>query len=130
MISICIHARRVPPQTILGLLDVLVAHNVALYRDGEVTGSPWHLRWVPDEHDVVVLLQDVAVLSQKGYGSCGPLACAYAAYMIAVRRKVARVKLLRNPAGGPNSWHVIAVSGKTILDPQFMNRGQGDGAQQ
>lgn len=127
-VSICILMRKVTPIGIGGILDALVAHNVEIMRLSNWTTPPWHLRWRPDDFDNVVILQDVTELYQRGYGSCGPLACAYAAWEIH-RGRDAGVRLISN---GPQSWHVVAESNgnglrdgdaRRIFDPQTIGGG-------
>lgn len=122
-ISICILMRRHTPIGLTRTLEALVAHNVELYSAGDVTVAPWGLRWTPDPYDNVVILQDVVELQARGHGSCGPLACAYAAWQIH-KGADAGVQLISN---GPESWHVIAMSNanglrdgdaRRIFDPQ------------
>lgn len=117
--------RTVTPIGIGGILDALVAHNVETMRMSNWKNPPpWGLRWVPDAYDDVVILQDVTELHQRGYGSCGPLAAAYAAWEIHHGRD-AGIQLLSN---GPQSWHVVASSNGRIFDPQTIGGGHHHGA--
>lgn len=116
-VSLCIRAKRLDADTIARTLVTLVDLNVEIYRSGEVTRAPWYLTWVPDDPANVSTLHDAILLEERGFGSCGELACAYAAWLVVYQHGAGNLQLLSN---GPAAWHVTATRGKLIYDPQFI----------
>jgi hypothetical protein len=125
-VALCMSLTYASRPTIEAVLDALVDHNVELYRTGHIRGAPWWLAWVPDELVVcdavsckladTSTLQDVRELYQAGRGSCGPLACAYAAWL-RHSGEAARTRLIST---GQDLWHVVAVVGRKVYDPQVI----------
>jgi hypothetical protein len=134
-VSICIRMHAIDEVTIEQVMASLVEHNVHLYRAKIVTGSPWLLRWIPDQPLLcddkgctvadTSVLDDAAELERKRVGSCGSLACAYAGYLVA-RGKDAGVDLQRT---GKGTYHVVAFdSDRVIYDPQTIGGSQSHAA--
>lgn len=125
-VSLCIEVDRLPASAIARTLDLLLALDVDLYRAGVVKQPPWGLLWVPDQLVIcdanacrfadISKLQDVAVLQRRRQGSCGPLACAYAAWLHVHERAASSVQLQQGASD--DEWHVVARVGSTIYDPQ------------
>jgi hypothetical protein len=116
-LNLCIRARALSARTITTVLHALVEINVEIYSAGLVTRSPWRLRWVPDGYAPTSTLRDAQILDDAGEGSCGELAAAYAAWLIVHKHGDAGVELLSD---GPNAWHVRALQGSTVYDPQIL----------
>lgn len=116
-VSLCIRAKRFDAETIARTLLTLVDLNVELYRSREVTTAPWSLVWIPDEPANVSTLHDAALLEERGYGSCGELACAYAGWLVVYHKGSGNLQLLSN---GPDAWHVTATRGRVVYDPQIL----------
>jgi len=110
------------------VLGALAQHNAAIYRRNPLLGAPWSLVWIPDQiescdakgcrlNDTSTLV-DVIALYKQGYGSCGPLACAYAGYLQGRHNDVAaRVRLLPSQID-PDIWHAVAENSNRVYDPQ------------
>jgi hypothetical protein len=118
-VQLCIEATTLSADTIARVLVTLVEHNIELYAAGEVTRSPFQLRWIPDDYATASVLRDAVVLERRGFGSCGELACAYAAWLAVHHHGPKTLQLLSN---GPEAWHVTATRGRTIYDPQVLGR--------
>ena len=132
-VSVCIEASILPGETIVAVLDALVTLNERLISQNRVRMPPWNLRWVPDELVVcdasacayadTSKLQDIVVLMDRGQGSCGPLACAYAAWLTVVDGRPATVRLIST---GRDKWHVVALADgadgtpEVAFDPQVI----------
>ncbi len=122
-VSICIRAKRIDAETIARTLLTLVDLNVELYRARDVTVAPWPTRsspglvWIPDEPANVSTLHDASLLQERGWGSCGELACAYAGWLVVYYNGSGNLQLLSN---GPDAWHVTATRGRTVYDPQIL----------
>lgn len=122
-VSLCIRARRIEADTIARMLVALVEINVAIYERREVIVAPWPTRnspgivWEPDAADNVATLHDASILHERGYGSCGELAAAYAAWLAVHHHGAKTMQLLSN---GPDAWHVTATRGRTVYDPQIL----------
>lgn len=125
-VGICTEVTYADPRLLAAVLGALVDHNAELYQRGVVTTPPWSLRWVPDQMRTCTVegvckmsdasvLQDVAILEKRGFGSCGPLAAAYAAWQ-RVHGGRAYVELMPDVEDG--AWHVVAWSDGVKLDPQ------------
>jgi hypothetical protein len=134
-VRLCLAVHRLQPKTIAALLEALVLHNAEQYAAGLVTSSPFDLEWRPDqlmECDddgcriaSTSTLRDAKLLQERGYGSCGELAAAYAAWLQVngvraagsgrTRRGRGDLKLIRT---GINTYHVVAVFFGTVYDPQ------------
>jgi hypothetical protein len=122
-VAICLEVETATEDTIAGAMELLVERNVAIYRAG-LARAPWGLRWVPDElvacddHGCkvarVTMQQDAIVIERNGQGSCGSLACAYAAWLI-VGGVDAGIDLWPNGAG---KYHLIAKDRERTYDPQ------------
>lgn len=117
--QLCIETVSLSADTISRVLITLVEHNVELYAAGEVTRSPFYLRWEPDDYAHASVMRDAVLLDRRGYGSCGELACAYAAWLAVHYNGARTLQLLSN---GPDAWHVTATRGQTIYDPQVLGR--------
>lgn len=116
-VRLCLALDVADPETIADVLRVLVHVDLRLYKDQVVVDPPWGLRWIPDGVADTSTLRDVALLHERGYGSCGELACAYAAYVSFSQGRGCSLQLLSN---GPDSWHVVAIDGDRVLDPQMI----------
>lgn len=121
-VNLCIRAYELQPETIARVLVALVEMDVDQYASGLVTRSPFTLRWVPDPMGDTAMLRDAYCLTDRGYGSCGELACAYAAWLQVHSRGEGKLDLLSN---GENAWHVVANAHGRVYDPQHsgVNRG-------
>lgn len=124
-VRICIETAGLPGTTILDVLLALHALDVQQYKRRIVTVSPFHLGWVPDQlvecNDTgcwvnrEANLRDAYLLEQRGYGSCGELACAYAAWLDVTKGEGAQIVL---SGQGKNLWHVVAEYDGRTYDPQ------------
>lgn len=117
-VSICIRARRLSPAAIARTLINLVEIDIELYEAKIVTASPWSIVWVPDDEAETSTMSDVSILLDRGYGSCGELACAYAAWLAVFRHGGKTLQLV--PNGSLDAWHVRATRGRCIYDPQVL----------
>jgi hypothetical protein len=116
------------PRFLMACLMALVELNAELYNARSNLHAPWSLIWVPDQLEVcdasgcrfadTSTLIDVVDLERIGAGSCGPLACAYAAY--AATRARARDVSIELLPDVEDAWHVVAHANGRLLDPQVI----------
>lgn len=124
-VRVCVAVHRAHPRLIAAMLAALTEHNVAQYKAGLVKRPPWHLEWRPDqlvECDddgcriaSTSTMRDAKMLEDRGYGSCGELACSYAAWLEVNKGGEASLTLIRT---GADTYHVIAEHGGQEYDPQ------------
>lgn len=131
-VGLCAELTYASQRFIIAVLREYVALNAELYRDGVVALAPWSLRWVPDQMQSCTvagvcsiadtsILADAAIITRRGFASCGPLACAYAGWQLAHGVRDVDVELVpdvHNEHGSDGAWHVVAWSGGRMLDPQ------------
>ena len=103
----------------------LASYNARTYRckPGEqCTRSPWHLRYDASAGDSrvadprgepVLVMRDAVSLLRVGSGACGELAAAYVGWL----RAHARAAAIHVIETGPDTWHVVARVGNSIIDP-------------
>lgn len=119
-VDLCARLHSVDAQDVTDLVGALVAINVRVYRSGLVKSAPWRIRWYEDAMGGSVKMEDVRVLERLGRGSCGPLAAAYAAWLI-VNASGATIRVI--PGGKPDAWHVITVDSRgDVYDPMEIGR--------
>lgn len=121
-VSLCLAVHALPAETVASVLAALVELNVEIYRQGVATRSPFDLRWVPDELAEVSTMRDAKLLEDRGYGSCGELAAAYAAWLVVHADGEGELDLLSN---GVQQWHVVARIGDRVFDPQHLGKDVG-----
>lgn len=124
----CMRVTYASPRFLMSCLLALVELNVELYAARPNLRAPWALIWTPDQLETcdasgcrfadTSTLLDVVDLQRQGYGSCGPLACAYAAY--AVQRSRARDVSVELLPDVEDAWHVVAHANGRLLDPQVI----------
>ena len=130
-VAMCISLRYATKRTIEAVCEALAEFNAELYARGTVTTPPWSWRWVPDELvvcDATVCrvadtstLADVSIIEPRGAASCGPLACAYVAWLRVHEGTPARIEAQKL---GDGVWHVTArgsMLGRAyVWDPQVI----------
>lgn len=94
-------------------LRMLANVNARLFRTS-VHFDPFVIPYRPDNFADHVVFSDVRVLLERGYGSCGELAAAYAGYFLA--DGIPAVVLVHRVA--ENSYHVTCRSRGTVYDPE------------
>ena len=125
-VAVCMRVTIASPRFLVSCLMALVELNAELYAARENLGAPWSLVWVPDQLETcdasgcrfadTSTLIDVVELSRLGYGSCGPLSCAYASYaFVRARARDVAIELIPDVE---DAWHVVAHANGRVLDPQ------------
>lgn len=112
--AVCPLSAEAAEREIVDMIGGLVLYNVRIYRSGRAL-APWGIRWVPDARERCVVMHDAKALLERGYGSCGELAAAYAAWLRTHGDEGAQVQLTLT---GTNEWHAVAVaSDGRVYDP-------------
>lgn len=127
-VAVCMRVTYASPKFLTSCLMAMVELNADLYAARAELVAPWSWRWVPDPIEIcnaegcrfadTSTLIDVVDLQRQGYGSCGPLSCAYAGYCI-TRAKARDVAIELWP-DVEDAWHVVAKANGKTLDPQVI----------
>lgn len=103
-----------------GAVQALAEHNLAWYRQHPEAPGPERagLRYVADEPGPLVRLYDAPALLRRGQGSCGSLAAAQWAYLMA--RGVRAWLIVREPRSALPVWHAVVRTRSGIWEPSSL----------